>query len=184
MNDTFSETKDQFWICWRGHGEERQELFLCRWLNLIYIELLLWLVQIPLLLSLKWEQGWKYIWSYSFGLADWWLLLKIEFDFDNFWEIFVPYIWSNSQMLLALENSNGSIICIPVSGFLRAYWKKNSSTVGQDLKLPKMNNNYPSNNSKSMINTIENESRNSWVEWKSVVLVKLRRIRQKTFVGI
>ena len=64
-------------------------------------------------------------------------------------------------MLLALENSNGSITCIPVSGFLRAYWKKNSSTVGQDLKLPKMNNNYPSNNSKSMIDTIENESRNS-----------------------
>ena len=26
---------------------------------------------------------------------------------------------------------------------LRAYWKKNFSTVGQDLKLPQMNDNYP-----------------------------------------
>ena len=99
-----NETKGQFWICWRGHGEEKQELFPCHWLHLICIGLLLWLVEIPLLLTLKLLQGRLCIWSYSFWFdfleffetSEFFLFLILEFDFDNFSEILVPYIWSNS----------------------------------------------------------------------------------------
>ena len=74
-------TKGQFWICWCGHGEEEQELFPCRWLHLICIELLLWLVEIPLLLTLKLLQGRLCTWSYSFWIF--WKFLVV--DWIWFW---------------------------------------------------------------------------------------------------
>ena len=147
-------TKGQFWICWRGHGEEKQELFPCHWLHLICIGLLLWLVEIPSLLTLKLLQGRLCIWSCSFWIF--WIFVFEIFYFccrlNLFFIIFLKFwflIYDRILvllMLVALVSQNGSIICIPVSGFLRAYLNKNS--LSEKISgCFKMNNNHHRNDS-------------------------------------
>ena len=45
-------------------------------------------------------------------------------------------------------------------------------SVGEDMKLPQMNNKHPWNNSQRMLCIKVNESNNPWVEWKSLFSVE------------